>query len=333
MKRYGIIVCSLILLLSAQLLFWQYASSNKDQSVSARYLFLAPLGGKANSNQTIFRNLLAEGISQGDDRFGTDTELIACADNDTMADYIQKGIYSEVDGIVISGFAEASEGLIQAAARARSQGIPIVLLDHKIEGVEYDCYIGSDNKNAGSAAAQILTEKVSSDAHAVIVVSDSEGENLLERIGSFTNSWEEAHGDSTIEIVKTDGEYPELKEQMLKLLDLDEKVEAVFCADAVSTGAMKNFLESIEKELSVVGFDILPDIMAALKEGVYAAVIGQDTQGMGYKAIQYLKENPAVQETSGAPELQIPVFAVDPGHAADFESIEAEEEQQEWLNG
>ena len=331
MKRYFILVCGLILLLSTQLLFWGYSPDNATEIVATRYLFLAPLGDKPNSNQTIFRDLLAEGICQGDNEYGTNTEFIACSDNASMAEAIQKGIYSNVDGIIISGFSEASDTLIEAVAKARSYGIPIVLVDHKISGLEYDCYIGSDNQNAGSVAAQILAKQILSNTQAVIIVSDMEGENLLERIESFSNTWNRLTGLTNIKIVKTNGEYPELRRQMLKLFDSDRNYRAIFCADAVSTVGMKDLIKSIKQDISIVGFDTLPDILTGIEEGIYIAVIGQDTQNIGHKAIQYLVENPEIHENIEAPELQVSIFTVDQTNINAYKNDTNSEVTQEWL--
>lgn len=332
MKKHILIAGALVGVLFGQLFYWNWSISGRQEEIEARYIFMAPVGDSQNSNQTMFRNLIADGICRADDEFHTDTQLIACSDNDTIANYIWKGIYSDVDGIIISGYRD-SENLAEAVREARGQGIPVALLDHKIHGIEYDCFVGIDNAAAGALAAETLSELITPGEHAAIVVTDLEGQNLILRAESFQEQWEEMTGTGEIQIIERNGKYLLLKQKMTELFEQDPEIGAIFCADAASSSDMKDLLNGIGKtDVSVIGFDLLPDILQYVREGAYASVIGQDTAEMGYQAVKYLSQNPQVrEENEDSQEIQVPVFLVDRSNVDAYDGSLQEREEQKWV--
>ncbi len=82
------------------------------------------------------------------------------AQNDSLKQraQIEEFISAEVDLIVVSP--KEAAPLTQPVAAAYEEGIPVIVLDRKVIGDKYTCFIGADNKIIGRAAGQWIVEKL-----------------------------------------------------------------------------------------------------------------------------------------------------------------------------
>lgn len=82
------------------------------------------------------------------------------AQNDSLKQraQIEEFINAEVDLIVVSP--KEAAPLTQPVAAAYEEGIPVIVLDRKVIGDKYTCFIGADNKIIGRAAGQWIVEKL-----------------------------------------------------------------------------------------------------------------------------------------------------------------------------
>lgn len=91
------------------------------------------------------------------------------AQNDTLRQQSQVGefINSEVDLLIIS-LKEAAP-LTPVIAQAYEKGIPVIILDRRVLGNKYTCFIGADNTRIGQAAGNWIAEKLSATSKNKIV--------------------------------------------------------------------------------------------------------------------------------------------------------------------
>jgi ribose transport system substrate-binding protein len=82
------------------------------------------------------------------------------AQNDSLKQraQIEEFINAEVDLIVVSP--KEAAPLTQPVAAAYEEGIPVIVLDRKVIGDKYTCFIGADNKIIGRAVGQWIVEKL-----------------------------------------------------------------------------------------------------------------------------------------------------------------------------
>lgn len=82
------------------------------------------------------------------------------AQNDTLRQRAQmeEFITSGVDLIIISP--KEAVPLTPVVAQAYQQGIPVIVLDRRVMGDQYTCFIGADNKKIGEAAGKWIVEKL-----------------------------------------------------------------------------------------------------------------------------------------------------------------------------
>src|SRR5664279_5741450 len=80
------------------------------------------------------------------------------AQNDTLRQraQVEEFISSKVDLLIISP--KEAQPLTEPVARAIDAGIPVIVLDRKLLGDKYTCFIGADNKKIGKAAGEWIVQ-------------------------------------------------------------------------------------------------------------------------------------------------------------------------------
>ena len=82
------------------------------------------------------------------------------AQNDTLKQQaqVEEFISAGVDLIIISP--KEAAPLTPVVAQAYKKGIPVIVLDRRVLGDDYTCFIGADNKKIGTAAGKWIVEKL-----------------------------------------------------------------------------------------------------------------------------------------------------------------------------
>jgi len=82
------------------------------------------------------------------------------AQNDTLKQraHVEEFVAASVDLIIISP--KEAAPLTEPVAKAIDAGIPVIVLDRRVLGDEYTCFIGADNKLIGREAGKWIVEKL-----------------------------------------------------------------------------------------------------------------------------------------------------------------------------
>src|SRR5690349_22154129 len=82
------------------------------------------------------------------------------AQNDTLKQraHVEEFVSANVDLIIISP--KEAQPLTEPVAKAVEAGIPVIVLDRRLLGDNYTCFIGADNKKIGRAAGQWIIKKL-----------------------------------------------------------------------------------------------------------------------------------------------------------------------------
>ena len=80
------------------------------------------------------------------------------AQNDTLQQraQIEEFVSAKVDLLIISP--KEAQPLTEPVARAMDAGIPVIVLDRRLLGDKYTCFIGADNKKIGKAAGEWIVK-------------------------------------------------------------------------------------------------------------------------------------------------------------------------------
>lgn len=203
------------------------------------------------------------------------------AQNDTLKQraHVEEFISGGVDLLIISP--KEAQPLTEPVAKAMDAGIPVIVLDRRVLGDKYTCFIGADNKKIGRAAGQWLVKKLGGKGKVV------ELEGLMTSIpGQDRHSgFREGIAGSGLEVIfEADMKWlePDARQEMESALSRFAKIDAVYAHN--DPGAHGAYLAAKaagrEKEMVFVGVDALPqEGVAYVKEGILDATFQYPTGG------------------------------------------------------
>lgn len=181
------------------------------------------------------------------------------AQNDTLRQIyeIEEFVRQNVNLIIVSP--KETQPLTAPVARAMAAGIPVIVLDRRILGTNYTCFIGGDNKQIGYAAGKWIVQALHGKG------------NVVELMGLMTTTpgqqrhlgFREAIAGTDVQVIfRADTQWLQSVAQMEmeSALDRFPRIDLVFAAN--DDGAHGAFLaaqaEGRAKDMLFVGIDGLP---------------------------------------------------------------------------
>lgn len=194
---------------------------------------------------------------------------------------VREFIQQKVDLIIISP--KEARPLTQPVAEAMDAGIPVIVLDRKIEGDKYTCFIGADNVKIGREAGKYLAK-----------ILDGKGD-VVELKGLMTSTpGQERHkgfmegiaGTQIRIIFAADCQWlePNAQREMKSALARFPKIDAVYAHNDPSAHgaylAARQEGKGREKTIKFIGIDALPhEGVRYVREGILTATFEYPTGG------------------------------------------------------
>jgi ribose transport system substrate-binding protein len=203
------------------------------------------------------------------------------AQNDTLKQrsHVEEFVNDGVDLLIISP--KEAAPLTEPVAKAMAAGVPVIVLDRRLIGTNYTCFIGADNKKIGHAAGEWILKKLGGKGKVV------ELKGLMTSIpGQDRDSgFREAIAGSSIEVVfDADMKWlePNARQEMESALSRFPKIDCVYAHN--DPGAHGAYLAAKavgrEKEMLFVGIDALPqEGVVYVQEGILDATFQYPTGG------------------------------------------------------
>jgi ribose transport system substrate-binding protein len=203
------------------------------------------------------------------------------AQNDTLKQrsHVEEFVSSGVDLIIISP--KEAQPLTEPVAKAMGVGIPVIVLDRRLLGTNYTCFIGADNKKIGHAAGEWIAKKLGGKGKMVELKGLMTSTPGQDRDSGFR----EAIAGSSIEVIfEADMKWlePNARQEMESALARFSKIDCVYAHN--DPGAHGAYLAAKaagrEKEMSFVGIDALPqEGVAYVQQGILDATFQYPTGG------------------------------------------------------
>ncbi len=203
------------------------------------------------------------------------------AQNDTLKQraHIEELVSAGVDAIIVSP--KESQPLTEPIAKAYQAKIPVIVLDRAVNGDQYTCFIGADNRKIGKAAGEWLRKKLGPKATIV------ELKGLMTSIpGQDRNQGFRAgiEGSGMNVAFEADMNWlePDARKEMESALARLSKIDAVYAHnDPGAHGAwLAAKAANREREMLFVGIDALPhEGIAYVKQGLLNATFQYPTGG------------------------------------------------------
>lgn len=195
------------------------------------------------------------------------------AQNDTLRQQAQmrEFISAKVDVIIVSP--KEAAPLTPVVAEAYRNGIPVIVLDRRVLGGQYTCFIGADNKKIGRAAGQWIAKLLGGKGKVV------ELEGLMTSIPGQDRhtGFRDGIKDSGIEVIfEADMKWlePNARKEMESALARFDKIDLVYAHN--DPGAHGAYLAAKaagrEKEIKFVGIDgLAQEGQVYVKQGILQA--------------------------------------------------------------
>jgi ribose transport system substrate-binding protein len=203
------------------------------------------------------------------------------AQNDTLRQQaqVEEFISAGVDVIIISP--KEAAPLTPVVAQAYDKGIPVIVMDRRVLGDKYTCFVGADNKKIGRAAGRWIAQKLGGKGKVVELkglMTSTPGQDRH-------NGFMEGIKDSQIEIIfDADMKWlePNARKEMESALARFPEINLVYAHN--DPGAHGAYLAAKaagrEKDILFVGIDGLQqEGQAYVKQGLLSASFEYPTGG------------------------------------------------------
>ncbi|MHC5002166.1 MAG: ABC transporter substrate-binding protein [Planctomycetota bacterium] len=205
---------------------------------------------------------------------------------------VENFIGQGVDGIVLAPLDRRA--LVRPVQEAATRGIPVVIFDSALDGepgTDFVSFVATDNRAGGAMGGAHLAGLLDGAGKVVLLryqvgsaSTDNRERGFLDAIGE--------HPDVTVTV---DNQYAgatagEAKSQALNMLDRIREADGIFCPNESSTYGMLLALrqEGLAGQVRFVGFDASPPLLEALRAGEIDALVVQNPEGMGARAVEAL---------------------------------------------
>jgi ribose transport system substrate-binding protein len=199
-------------------------------------------------------------------------------------DQVKELVNLGVDLIIISP--KEARPLTKPVADAIDAGIPVIVLDRKVEGDKYTCFIGGDNFKIGEEAGKFLVKLLGGKGNVVELKGLMTSTPAVERHEGFMKG---IKGSQIKIIFSADCHWlePDAQREMASALSRfpePDAIDAVYAHNDPSAHgayiAAKNEGKGREKRIKFIGIDALPhEGIRYVKEGLLTATFQYPTGG------------------------------------------------------
>jgi ribose transport system permease protein len=222
--------------------------------------------------------------------------LAADRETDVERQYqiIENLIHQKVDAILLAP--AGSKELVPAIRKANDAGIPILILDTRIDeaaaqsmGAKVVTFIGSDNFEGGAVAGRYLARALGGKGNVAIIEGISGHETADRRRLGFLKGVEGHPGIRVVASQTADWERARAYTVAENLLQAHPDLDAIFAAnDEMALGALEAVAAARRLgRVGVVGFDAIPDALANIRSGRLLGSVAQFPGEMGRLGVRH----------------------------------------------
>jgi LacI family transcriptional regulator len=171
-------------------------------------------------------------------------------------------------------------------------GIPVITTNSDIPESKRMCFIGQDMIRAGRIAGELMGEILNGRGKVAIITGSRDLWSVRERQEGFEKVVEEKYSNiEVVDVIETYEQRLAVFQKTLSLLETVEDLKGIYitCGGVSEVGKAVRVMNKA-KEVKIISFDVYPEIVQLVKEGVINFTIAQDLFAQGYKPIKVLFE-------------------------------------------
>ena len=206
---------------------------------------------------------------------------------------VEAAVIQGVSGIVISPI--DVNAMAPALETAIENGVPVVTIDRRVEGVEAILsHVGADNVAGGEAQGNWIVANYPDGARIVNLQGQPGASPAIDRNAGVHNVLDamsdkyEFIAEQTANFARDQG--LSVTESLMAGLDTPPDV-IVAANDDMALGALEAITAlGLADEIKIIGFDALPEALASVRDGGLAGTVEQFPGGQSRKAMQVMVE-------------------------------------------
>jgi inositol transport system substrate-binding protein len=207
---------------------------------------------------------------------------------------VEAAVVQGVDGIVISPI--DVNAMAPALQSAIDNGVPVVTIDRRVEGVPgLLAHVGADNVKGGEAQGEYVMKLFPEGAAIVNLQGQPGASPAIDRNQGLHNVLDKAPdrykfvAEQTAQFQRDQG----LSVTESILAGLDQPPDVIVAAnDDMALGALEAVKNrNLQDEITIIGFDALPEALASVRDGGLAGTIEQFPGGQSRRAMQIMVEH------------------------------------------
>jgi ribose transport system substrate-binding protein len=181
-----------------------------------------------------------------------------------------------------------------AVKKAHDAGIPVVIIDSKLEGDDstYVSFLATDNYAAGEACAKALIDGVKamtgSDEGNIAVMSYVKGVGSeIGRVGGFTDYIEKNSHLTIVTTQYSNADMPTALNQTTDVLTANPDLVGIFGANEPTAIGMGRAIQNMQLsgKIVAIGFDGNSVLQDMVRDGTLLAIAVQSSYNMGYLGV------------------------------------------------
>ena len=239
---------------------------------------------------------MRRGAQEAADRLGVNLQVQAAereVDVDKQMQIVENLLQTGIKVLVITP--SGSREIISALVKARDAGVPIVIVDTRLDakaaadaGVHAQTFIGSDNYEGGRLAGEYTVTATGGKARVGILEGIPGHETGDSRLRGFRDAMAKAPGMTIVASQPANWERDQGFNVFQNMLQAHPDIDTVFAAsDLMALGAVEAIAAAGKTgKIRVIGFDALDDAKQAIEAGTMAASVAQFPYEMGKIAVE-----------------------------------------------
>jgi ribose transport system substrate-binding protein len=229
-------------------------------------------------------------------RLGVDLVVQAAereVDVDKQMQIIENLIQTGVSALLVTP--SGSREIVPAIAKANQAGIPVVVVDTRVDpkaaqeaGIRVDSFIGSDNLEGGRLAGRKLVELTKGRARVGLLEGIPGHETGDSRLRGFREAIQGSPGVVVVASQTANWERDQGFTVFQNMLNAHPDLDALFsCNDVMALGAIEAIAAAGQAgKITVIGFDAIDEAKKAMAAGTMAASVAQFPGEMGRLAVE-----------------------------------------------
>lgn len=244
---------------------------------------------KSMTPEMEFWQVVKDGVSVAGRDFGVRTEVAGTQsemDIDGQIRILEQLITEKPDAIVLA--AADYNRLVPVAEKIKKAGIRLITLDSGLNSDLSECFIATNNVDAGKKAANELSKLVGENGEIVLVSHVKGSATAIEREKGFMEAYAQSTLGKLYGPVYSEANIERASAQTKKLLMEHPGIKGVAGLNETSTiGAAQAVKElGLGRKVKVVGFDSSISEIKLIEQGIIQATIIQNPFNMGYRGVE-----------------------------------------------